>query len=222
VCGFTVWYPMVCRVLPNKSLARRHFQRCSINSALSARRRSRLGGGSCILLTERVVVPLFGLTRKRQTDTEANNDYVSPSEPFRKFFDLLKMRLSPLVSLVSGTSNAYRSLLLALSSSTIKKLIEYIVLLPFCDHRFFVKTLIHSLNRQRDQNQIRDSAVVGTNCRLQNSEPAGQWELDLSVWRSVQRSLRNNLLQAQWQLQELPLVTPPASCGLTRCRDQDS
>ena len=94
------------------------------------------------------------------------------------------MRLSPLVSLLSGTSNTYRSLLLALSSSTIKKLIEYIVLLPFCDHRFFVKTLIHSLNRQRDQNQIQDSAVVGTNCRLQNSEPAGQWEVDLSVWRS--------------------------------------
>jgi hypothetical protein len=34
---------MVSRVLPNKSLARRHFQRCSINSGLGARRQSRLG-----------------------------------------------------------------------------------------------------------------------------------------------------------------------------------
>jgi hypothetical protein len=40
------------------------------------------------------------------------------------------MRLSPFVCLASGISKTYRSLLLALSSSTIKKPSEYIVLTP--------------------------------------------------------------------------------------------
>src|ERR1700674_529333 len=44
---------MISRVLPNKSLARRHFQSCSINSDLGARRQSRLGVGLCIPRTER-------------------------------------------------------------------------------------------------------------------------------------------------------------------------
>jgi hypothetical protein len=39
----------------------------------------------------------------------------------------------------------------------------------FADHRVFVKTLTHSLNCQRDQDQIQDSAVVGINSRLENS-----------------------------------------------------
>jgi hypothetical protein len=33
----------------------------------------------------------------------------------------------------------------------------------------FVRTFPNSFNRQRDQDQIQDSAMVGTNCRLQNS-----------------------------------------------------
>jgi hypothetical protein len=78
---------------------------------------------------------------------------------------------SPLVGVPSGTSKTYRSLLLAVSSSTINKPSEYMILNfpPFCDHRVFVKTLQNSLNCQRDQDQIQDSAMVGTNCRLQNS-----------------------------------------------------
>ena len=67
MCGFTAWYRMVSRVLPNKSLARRHFQRSSINSGLSARRQSRLGVGSCIPRTERVVVPLCNWLRLLQS-----------------------------------------------------------------------------------------------------------------------------------------------------------
>ena len=78
---------------------------------------------------------------------------------------------SPLVGVPSGTSKTYRSLLLAVSSSTINNPSEYMTLKSplFCDHRVFVKTLQNSLNCQRDQDQIQDSAMVGTNCRLQNS-----------------------------------------------------
>ena len=78
---------------------------------------------------------------------------------------------SPLVGVPSGTSKTYRSLLLAVSSSTINNPSEYIILrIPlFFDHRVFVKTLQNSLNCQRDQDQIQGSAMVGTNCRLQNS-----------------------------------------------------
>jgi hypothetical protein len=53
--------------------------------------------------------------------------YVSCSMPTIYFLDLLKMRLSSLVGLASGTSKKYRSLLLAVSSSTINKLSEYII-----------------------------------------------------------------------------------------------
>jgi hypothetical protein len=77
----------------------------------------------------------------------------------------------------------------------------------FCDSRVSVKTLQHSLNCQRDQDQIQDSATVGTNCRPQNSQPAGYWELDLSVWRQIRCPLRNNLLQGQRSPQALLLVT---------------
>ncbi len=44
------------------------------------------------------------------------------------FSDLLKMRLSSLVGLASGSSKTPRSLLLAVSSSTINKPSEYIIL----------------------------------------------------------------------------------------------
>jgi hypothetical protein len=53
--------------------------------------------------------------------------YVSCSMPTIYFSDLLKMRLSSLVVLASGSSKTYRSLLLAVSSSTINKLSEYII-----------------------------------------------------------------------------------------------
>jgi hypothetical protein len=43
--------------------------------------------------------------------------------------------LSPLVAVPSGTSKTYRSLLLAVSRSTISRPSEYMILeLPFCDH----------------------------------------------------------------------------------------
>jgi hypothetical protein len=79
--------------------------------------------------------------------------------------------LRPLVVVLTDNSKALRSLFLPVSSSTINNPSEYIILkLPlFSDHRVFVKTLQNSLNCQRDQDQIQDSAVVGTNCRLQNS-----------------------------------------------------
>jgi len=116
---------------------------------------------------------------------------------------------SPLVGVPSGTSKTYRSLLLAVSSSTINNPSEYIILKSplFCDHRVFVNTLQNSLNCQRDQDQIQDSAMVGTNCRLQNSQPAGYLELDLSVLRQIRCPLRNNLLQGQRSLQAPLLVT---------------
>ena len=102
-----------------------------------------------------------------------------------------------------------RSLLLAVSSSTINNPSEYIILRSplFCHHRVFVNTLQNSLNCQRDQDQIQDSAMVGTNCRLQNSQPAGYLELDLSVLRQIRCPLRNNLLQGQRSLQAPLLVT---------------
>src|SRR4029077_14178824 len=53
--------------------------------------------------------------------------YVSCLMPTIYFSDLVKMRLSSLVGLASGTSKTYRSLLLAVSSSTINKLSEYII-----------------------------------------------------------------------------------------------
>ena len=49
--------------------------------------------------------------------------------------------------------------------------------------------------------------MVGTNCRLQNSQPAGYLELDLSVLREIRCPLRNNLLQGQRSLQAPLLVT---------------
>ena len=108
--------------------------------------------------------------------------YVSSSIPTIYFSDVLKMRLSPLVGLASGTSKTYRSLLLAISSSTINKLSEYIILnFPFCDHGVFVRMLPEILSCQRDQDQMRDSAVVGKNCRIENSSPAGYLALSLSV-----------------------------------------
>jgi hypothetical protein len=48
--------------------------------------------------------------------------------------------------------------------------------------------------------------MVGTNCQLQNSWPAGYWERDLSVWRPMQCPLRNNLLQEQRLPQALLVV----------------
>jgi hypothetical protein len=79
--------------------------------------------------------------------------------------------LSPLVAVPSGTSKTYRSLLLAVSRSTINIPSECMILKIrlFCDHRVFAKALPHSLTRQRDQDQIQDSAVVGTDCHLQNA-----------------------------------------------------
>ena len=116
---------------------------------------------------------------------------------------------SPLVGAPSDTSKTYQSLLLAVSSSTINNPSEYIILKSplFCDHRVFVNSLQNSLNCQRDQDQIQDSAMVGTNCRLQNSRPAGYLELDLSVLRQIRCPLRNNLLQGQRSLQAPLLVT---------------
>jgi hypothetical protein len=54
---------------------------------------------------------------------------------------------SPIVGVPSGTSKTYKSLLLAVSSSTVNKPSEYMILkLPlFCDHRVFVKTLQNPL-----------------------------------------------------------------------------
>jgi hypothetical protein len=49
--------------------------------------------------------------------------------------------------------------------------------------------------------------MVGTKCRLQNSQPAGYLELDLSVLRQIRCPLRNNLLQGQRSLQAPLLVT---------------
>ena len=40
---------------------------------------------------------------------------------------------------------------------------------PFAITSSFVKRLPNSLNCQRDQDQIQDSAVFGTNYRLQNA-----------------------------------------------------
>ena len=104
---------------------------------------------------------------------------------------------SPLVGVPSGTLKTYRSLLLAISSSTINKPSEYMILKipPFCDHRVFGKTLQNSFNCQKDQDQIQDSAMVGTNCRLQNSYPAVHLERDLSVLRQIRCPLWNNLVQ---------------------------
>jgi hypothetical protein len=49
--------------------------------------------------------------------------------------------------------------------------------------------------------------MVGTNCLFQNSQPAGYWEMDLTVWRQIRCPLRNNLLQGQRSPQALLLVT---------------
>jgi hypothetical protein len=91
------------------------------------------------------------------------------------------MRLSSLVVLASGSSKTYRSLLLAVSSSTINKLSEYIIfkLPPFCDHRVFVRMLPESLNCQRDQDQMRDSVPVGKYRSAQHLQHAGYSGLDL-------------------------------------------
>ena len=76
--------------------------------------------------------------------------------------------LSPLVGVPSGTSKTYRSLLLAVSSSTINKPSEYMILKlsPFGITSSFVRMLPDSLNRHRDQGQIQDSRVFGTNCHF--------------------------------------------------------
>ena len=128
---------------------------------------------------------------------------------------------SPLVGIPSGTSKTYRSLILAVSSSTINNPSEYIILniSLFFDHRVFVKTLQNSLNCQRDQDQIQDSAMVGTNFRLQNSWPAGYLERDLSVWRCIRHQLRNNLLQGQRSPQALLLVTQFVRCDFRKRRN---
>ena len=108
--------------------------------------------------------------------------YVSCSMPTIYFSDLLKIRLSSLVGLASGTSKTCPSLLLGLSSSRINKPSEYIILnSPFCDHRVFVRMLPELLNCQRDQDQMQDFAVVGKNCRLENSSPAGYLKLSLPI-----------------------------------------
>jgi hypothetical protein len=109
--------------------------------------------------------------------------------PLRKLFNAHDLLFRPVEDaskfaccLASGTSKKYRSLLLALSSSTINMLSEYIIFTPpFCDHRVFVRMLPESLNCQRDQDQMQDFAVVGKNYRLENSEPAGYLTLSLSV-----------------------------------------
>jgi len=69
----------------------------------------------------------------------------------------------------SGTSNTYRSLLLAVSSSTINTPSGYMILKlsPFAITASFVRTLPNSLNC--DQDQIQDSAVVGTYRSFPNS-----------------------------------------------------
>ena len=79
--------------------------------------------------------------------------------------------LSPLVRAPSGTSKTSRSLLLAVSRSTINKPSEYMKLnnSAFAITASFVKPLHNLLNRPRDQNQIRDSAVSGARCRLRHS-----------------------------------------------------
>ena len=78
MCGFTPWYRMVSRVLPNESLARRHFQSCSIKSEPSARRQSRLGVGLCIPRTERVVVPPCNWLRLLQLAITLENGSLVP------------------------------------------------------------------------------------------------------------------------------------------------
>src|ERR1700720_749692 len=96
------------------------------------------------------------------------------------------------------TSKTSRSVVLAVSSSTIKKLREYIILKVF-----LLRSLRKLLNRQRDQNQNQDSATAGTNCRLRNPQPPGWWVPDLSAWRSFRSPLRNNPLPGQQSSQEL-------------------
>jgi hypothetical protein len=125
---------------------------------------------------------------------------------------------SPFVTVPSGPSKTYRRLLLAVSNSTINQPSEYMILtIPlFCDHLVFFKRLQNSLSCQGDQDQIQDSAMVGTNCRLQNSPPAGYSKQDLAVLRQIRCPLRNNLLQGQRSLRALLLVTQLVRCAFRK------
>jgi hypothetical protein len=111
--------------------------------------------------------------------------------------------------------------LLRRARSTTNKLSEYIILkiYPFAITASFVRRLPNSLNCQRDQDQMQDSAVVGTSCHLQNSWPAGYLELDLSLLRKIRFPLRNNLLQEQRSPQVPLLVTQLVRCGSLRPRN---
>jgi hypothetical protein len=61
--------------------------------------------------------------------------------------------------------------------------------------------------------------MVGTNCRLQNSWPAGYLEGELSVLRPIRHPLRNNLLQGQRSSQALLLVTQFVRCASRKRRN---
>jgi hypothetical protein len=61
--------------------------------------------------------------------------------------------------------------------------------------------------------------MVDTNCRPQNSQPAGYWELDLSAWLEIRSPLRNNLLPGQRSPRALLLVTQLVGCASRKRRN---
>src|SRR6202795_123121 len=72
------------------------------------------------------------------------------------------------------TSKTPSSVVLAVFSSTIKRLSEYMILkILLLRSPSLLKPFESYSNRQRDQNQNQDSATACTNFRFRNSQPAG-------------------------------------------------